>query len=88
MERTVFSLFALGSGNGSDYQVKKRLVGRTIVGKTERLTCHVGGEGSVRSPAGVPAHDFTPGHQGAFVRSAPDKSHRPNRHTASTSHLQ
>ncbi len=52
------------------------------------LTCHVGSKGSVRSPAGVPAHNFTPGHQGALIRSTAYKSHRPNRHTSSTTHLQ
>lgn len=52
------------------------------------LTSHVGGERSVRSPAGVPAHNFTPGHQGALVCSTTYKTHRPNRHTSSTAHLQ
>lgn len=52
------------------------------------LTCHVGGEGSVRSPAGVPAHNFTSGHQGALIRPAAYKSHGPDRHSSSTAHLQ
>lgn len=51
------------------------------------LTCHVGGKGSVWSPASVPAHNFTPRHQGALVRSAAHKSHWPDGNPASATHL-
>lgn len=40
---------------------------RCLVGGAEHLTCHVDGEGAVRSPAGVPAHHFALGHQGALI---------------------
>lgn len=51
-------------------------------------TCHVGGEGSVRSPAGVPAHNFTLGHQGALIRPAAYKAHRPDGNASGAAHLQ
>lgn len=51
------------------------------------LTGHVCGEGSVWSPARVPAHDFTSRHHGALVSSATHEAHGPNGYTTSAAHL-
>lgn len=53
-----------------------------------RLTCHVDGEGPVRSPAGVPADHFAVFHQGTFVAPPTNQAHWPHGYLACGSHLQ